>query len=85
MFGSCKKLDRAALLDRMGLLMPGAMAFFGKNRCLVVVDRDGQGYEVGFGHMTSSPTLAERQAGDRLFGHLQIVDRPLNFAGALDV
>jgi hypothetical protein len=26
-FGSSKNLDRAVLLERMGLLMPGAMAF----------------------------------------------------------
>lgn len=77
-FCSCKKLDRAVLLERMGPLMSGAMAFFKKNRCMTVVDRDGLGYEVGFAHMKSLSTFEERQAGDRLFGHLQIVDRPLS-------
>lgn len=77
-FASCKKLERAILLDRMMVLMWGAMAFYGKERCLMVVDRDGAGYEVVFGHMKSPPTFEEPQAGERLFGHLRIVDRPVN-------
>jgi hypothetical protein len=76
-FGSCKKLDRAILLGRMEQLMSGAMAFYKKERCLTVVDRDKAGYEVAFGHMRSPPTLKERQVGVRLFGHLRTIDRPV--------
>lgn len=79
-FGCSKNLDRAVLLQRMGLLMPGAMAFFGKNRCLTILDRDGMGYEVGYGHMKSPPTSEECRAGDQLFGHLRIVDRAVSLA-----
>jgi hypothetical protein len=75
-FGSCKNVERAILLDRMMELMWGAMAFYGRERCLTVVDRDGGAYEVVFGHMKTSPTFEERQVGKRRFGHLRIVDRP---------
>jgi hypothetical protein len=79
-FGSSKKQDRAVLLERMGVLMPGAMAFFGKSRCLTILDRDGLGYEVGYGYMKSPPTSEECRAGEQLFGHLRIVDRAVSLA-----
>jgi hypothetical protein len=79
-FGSSKKLDRAVLLDRMGLLMHAAMAFFEKSRCLTIIDRDGLGYDAGYGLMRSPPTQEERRAGDQLFGRLRIVDRAVSLS-----
>jgi hypothetical protein len=77
-FGSCKNLNRAVLLERMEKLMFGAMAFFGKERCLLVMDRDKLSYEVGLARLESRPTVEEIEVGHRLFGHLRISDRPLN-------
>jgi hypothetical protein len=78
-FASSKNVDRSIALERMMALMRGAMAFYGKEQCLVVVDRDGAGYEVAFDQMKHPPTLEERQEGERRFGHLRIVDhRSLN-------
>ncbi len=83
MFGSCKGLDRVVLLERMRRLALGAMAFYGKNRCLTAVDRDAASYEVGFARTDSLPTLIERQPGHHLFGRLQTTDTPLNFVSDL--
>jgi hypothetical protein len=78
-FVSSKGVERPMLLERMLELMLGAMAFYEKDRCLVVADRDGAAYEVSFGQMKSPPTPEERAAGERRFGHLRIVDhRTLN-------
>jgi hypothetical protein len=51
-----------------------AMAFYGKQQCLVVADRDGAAHEVAFGQTKSPPTPEECEAGERRFGHLRIVD-----------
>jgi hypothetical protein len=77
-FGSSKKLERRVLLDRMIVFMRGAMAFYRKERCLMVMDRDGVGYEVGLSQLQSAPTPEELQLGNQLFGHLGIIDRPLS-------
>lgn len=76
-FGSSKKLHHTIVRARMNELALGAMAFYGKERSLTIVDRDGVGYEVLLRHNTSPPTSEEREAGERWFGHLRIVDRPL--------
>ncbi len=77
-FGSSKMLSRALLLQRMGVLMSAAMTFFVKRCCMAVIDRDGLAYEVGLGRMESTPTSAEREAGNRLFAHLQVAARELS-------
>jgi hypothetical protein len=78
LFGASKKLERAVLLERMELLMSGAMAFYGKRCCLMVADGDGLSYEVSLGRMGSPPTLEEYESGNHLFSHLPMVDTPLN-------
>jgi hypothetical protein len=77
-FGSCKNMDRGVVLERTELLVRAAMAQYGKKRSLAVVDRDGLSYEVLFARMASCSTLAEREAGERLFGHLRMADKAIS-------
>jgi hypothetical protein len=77
--GASRNVDRAELLSRMMLLMGGAMAFYEKPKCLVIVDRDKSGYEVALSRPGVSPTQAHVEAGKRLFGDLRITSTPLHF------
>jgi hypothetical protein len=77
--GASKNVDRAELLSRIMVLMGGAMAFYDKLRCLVIVDRDNSGYEVALSLPSVRPTQAHAEAGQRLFGGLRITSTPLHF------
>jgi hypothetical protein len=77
--GASKNVDRAELLSRMTLLMGGAMAFYDKPKCLVIVDRHDSGYEVALSRPGVRPTQAHVEAGQRLFGGLRITSTPLHF------
>jgi hypothetical protein len=79
LLGASKKVDRAELLSRMMLLMGGAMAFYDKPKCLVIVDRDNNGYEVALSRPDVRPTEAHVEAGQRLFGRLRVTSTPLHF------
>jgi len=77
--GASKNVERAELLSRMMVLMGGAMAFYDKPKCLVIVDRDHRGYEVALSRPDARPTQAHVDAGKRLFGGLRITSTPLHF------
>jgi hypothetical protein len=77
--GASKNVDRAGLLSSMTVLMGGAMAFYDKLKCLVIVDRDNSGYEVALSRPGVRPTQAHVEAGKRLFGGLRITSTPLRF------
>ena len=75
-FGSCAGIEPEELNKRMQILMIAAMAFFRKTHCLIIIDREKAGYEVGLTIRPlppSSPT--ETAAGDKLFGSLRMTDR----------
>ena len=74
-FGSSKRVDRPELLSRFGPLMQGALAYFGKSRCFLVVDRDGIGYEVALSKPGYQATLTDYEVGAKLYGHLQTESR----------
>jgi hypothetical protein len=76
-FASSKNIERPEVLSRMTLLMRGAMAHYHKRRCLLVIDRDGEGYEVGLSHPSFTPMLADFERGQRLFGNLRVTSTPL--------
>jgi len=74
-FGSCAGIEPEELNKRMQILMTAAAAFFRKTHCLIIIDRDKAGYEVGLTIRPlppSSPT--EMAAGDKLFGSLRMTD-----------
>jgi hypothetical protein len=77
--GAAKKVDRAELLSRIMVLMSGAMAFYEKSRCLVIVDRESSGYEIALSRPGVRPTPDHLEAGKRLFGGLRITSTPLHF------
>jgi len=58
--------------------MRGALALYNKSRCLFVIDRDGDGYEVVISPAGFRPTLADEDIGRRLFGHLRVSEKRLN-------
>jgi hypothetical protein len=81
--GASKNVDRAELLSRVMVLLGGAMAFYDKPKCLVIVARDNNrdygGYEVGLSRPNARPTPAHMEAGKRLFGGLRTTSSPLHF------
>ena len=74
-FGSSKRVDRPELLSRFGPLMQGALAYFGKSRCFLVVDRDGIGYEVALSKPGYQATLTDYEVEAKLYGHLRTESR----------
>lgn len=74
-FGSCAGIEPEELNKRTQILMIAAMAFFRKTHCLIIIDREKVGYEVGLTIMPSPPSSpTERAAGDKLFGSLRMTD-----------
>jgi hypothetical protein len=59
--------------------MRGVMAYHEKTSCLLVIDRDGQSYEVAMGELRGQPTITDYEIGERIFGHLRVTTRPLEF------
>ncbi len=77
LFGSSKKVERAEVISRMYVLMRGAMAYYEKRRCLLVLDRDGVSFEVALSRADFNPTLADFAVGQRLFGQLRVTSTPM--------
>jgi hypothetical protein len=77
--GAAKNIDRAELLSKIIELMGGAMAFYKKSKCLVMVDREGTGYELALSRPGVRPKPEHVEAGRRLFGNLRTTTIPLNF------
>jgi hypothetical protein len=72
-----KGVERVELLRRAVRLMRGAMAFYGKGRCMVIVDRDGESYEVALSRPNILLNMADHALGDELFGRLRHTDTVL--------
>jgi hypothetical protein len=74
-FGSCAGIEPEELNKRTQVLMIAAMAFFRKTHCLVIIDREKAGYEVGLTIKPSPPSSpTEMAAGDKIFGSLRMTD-----------
>lgn len=73
LFASSKGVEREEVFRRIERSMRAALAFYRKQRCLVVVDRDNEGYEVAVTRpdVVFVPTVAEIQYGEQLFGGLR--------------
>jgi hypothetical protein len=72
-FASSAGIASADLEKRKMPLMLAALAYFRKTHCLLIIDRDKAGYEVG---LTITPSYlsspSERALGDRFFCHLRM-------------
>lgn len=75
LFASSKGVGREEVFRRIETSMRGALALYRKQRCMVVVDRDGEGYEVAVTRLDHVfvPTQAEILYGAQLFAHLRSV------------
>jgi len=73
--GSSKKITRPELLSLLEPLMRGALAYFEKSRCFLVIDRDGVGYEVALSRSGYQPSLTDHAAGNKLYGNLRTENR----------
>jgi hypothetical protein len=77
--GASRNVNRAELLSKIMQLMGGAMAFYERPKCLVLVDRDAISYEVALSRPGVQPTPTDLETGQRLFGGLRITSNPLHF------
>jgi hypothetical protein len=78
-FASAKGWKRHQVLEAGIQLMRAAIAYYAKTCCLLVIDRDGQSYEVGMEERGGQPTITDYVIGERLFGHRQVSTIPLEF------
>jgi hypothetical protein len=78
-FGASKTWERASLLASVEPVMRAALAHSRKRRCMMIIDRDGEGYEVAMScpGLELSPTEADALNGARLFGDLRVASVPL--------
>lgn len=71
-FGATENFTRNDLLSLFEPLTRAAMAYYGRTQSLIIIDRDGQSYEVGLNALTSHPSQAELEAGHKVFGALKV-------------
>jgi hypothetical protein len=57
------------MLRRMPTTMRAALTHYGKQKCMMVIDRDGAGYEVGmlWAQPSFTPAIADILNGQKLF------------------
>jgi hypothetical protein len=77
-FGASKNWERQDVLVRVNAVMRGALAFYDKPRCLLVIDRDGNGYEAAISPAGFRPTLTDAEIGRRVFGRLRVTENCLD-------
>jgi hypothetical protein len=73
LFGSSKGWERAGILRCMEPTMGATLSFYKKQHCMIVIDRDGEGYEVALTHpdLAFMPSPTDVLNGEQLFGHLR--------------
>jgi hypothetical protein len=79
-FAASRNIDPSELQSRMVMLGRGAMAYYEKRRFLLVLDRDGRSIVTSLSRPGVTPTLADFEVGQRLFGHLRMTTTPLEIA-----
>jgi len=76
---SSKGVARPDVLERSLVLIRAAMAHYDKSRAMLIVDRDGVGFEVSVIESDLPASDEEIRRGARFFGRLKITDRPYSF------
>lgn len=77
-FGATATCTRNDLLAHFDPLATAAMAHYGRKRCLIIFDRDGESYEVAHGELLSAPTPEDLEAGRKVFGSLKVFDKEVH-------
>ncbi len=74
---STKGIDRVSLIGRLTILLRSAMATYGKDRGMVIADREGEGFEV---QMISgrSADSSEEKLGQAYFANLKVSHVPIS-------
>jgi hypothetical protein len=72
LFVACKKCEKSTLLRIVEGLMGAAMARYQKSNCLVIVDRDGEHYDLALSRPDYQPTTEDAAIGEKYFGPLRI-------------
>jgi hypothetical protein len=78
-FGSSKGWERVSLLSTIERMMRGALAFYQRQQCMVIKDRDGAGYEVALTQpgLALIPSKEDILNGEKLFSNLRITSKEL--------
>ena len=78
-FGASKGWARAGMLGCMEQTMRAALAYYQKQRCMIIIDRDGEGYEVLMTRpgQVFTPTVVDVLNGNKIFGSLRVASVPL--------
>jgi hypothetical protein len=71
-FISCKHTPKARLFEIATELTGAALAHYQKKNCFVVIDRDGQHYDLMLSNPEYEPDAADIVAGKKHFGHLRM-------------
>ena len=79
-FGSSKGWERAAMLRCLEPTMRAALAYYRKQQCMIVIDRDGEAYEVAATRPETlfAPTATDLLTGRKLFEHLRLTSRKVD-------
>ncbi|WP_456862890.1 hypothetical protein [Bradyrhizobium sp. USDA 4503] len=77
---SSKGISRPTVLARGLMLTRAAMAHYRKSRSMLIIDRDGSGFEVSIIESSGTPTEEDVSNGKRFFGNLKIIDCAYSFA-----
>jgi len=79
-FGASKGWERAGMLGCMERTMRAALTHYHKQRCMMIIDREGEGYEVSMTlpRQDFIPTDADVLNGDKLFGGLRVASIQLD-------
>jgi hypothetical protein len=78
-FGSSKGWERVGLLSTIERMMRGALAYYQKQQCMFIIDRDGAGYEVALTvpGQAFTPSREDILNGEKLFSNLRITSKEL--------
>jgi len=78
-FGASRGWEREGMLRCMPTTMRAALAHYEKQKCMMVIDRDAAGYEVGmlWAQPSFTPAIADILNGQKLFGNLRVASVPV--------
>jgi len=71
-FISCRGVEKTTQFGIAKMLAGGALAHYQKKNCLVVIDRDGEHYDLALSNPVYEPDAADIAAGEKHFGHLRM-------------
>ena len=71
-FISCRGVEKPTRFGIAKTLAGGALAHYQKKNCLVIIDRDGEHYDLMLSNPEYEPDAADIAAGEKHFGHLRM-------------